>query len=457
LTLFSSKNIIKKKIHFNILIYLFFKKKKYFIFIRYLYGGFTSIEGIIDKYIIDVIAAANELELKQLFNAIEEYIIKNKTALFSEISEGRLKINPFQIIGYRDHFEKLHDFTLELICRNPIKYFQTKEFLEIKEDSLIYLLERDDLEMEEIDIWEYLVKWGIANQKLADKDLSTWTSDDFMILERAIHNCIPLIRFFQIPYKEYHSKIRKHFKKLIPETLDDELLDSYLYPNMKVKTLPPRISAFPFDSKIINAKEAARIYNWIDRKDDKKQYIFNQVPCEFKLLLRGSRDGFGLDVFHKLCENKGPTIIVAKVRDTNKIIGGYNPLWKSQIFKNKKIRNYYARNSFIFSLTDRANPILSRILTDHINNAIIIDRQKGVSFGESDLWLGGYQWRCQQKSYEHKIIEQEYFDIEDYEVFQVIESYTATTFITFGIVSILLINHAISGLIFIIENLFKHN
>ncbi|CAG8732585.1 1784_t:CDS:2, partial [Acaulospora morrowiae] len=51
---------------------------------------------------------------------------------------------------------------------------------------------------------------------------------------------------------------------------------------------------------------------------------------EFRLLLRGSRDGFSPAVFHELCDNQGPTLCVFKLSGSGKILGGYNPLhWKS--------------------------------------------------------------------------------------------------------------------------------
>ena len=58
-----------------------------------------------------------------------------------------------------------------------------------------------------------------------------------------------------------------------------------------------------------------------------------------------SRDGIETDTFHNLCDNKGPTIILTKLKDGN-ILGTYTPLdwdtksnWKSDL------------NMFVFSLT----------------------------------------------------------------------------------------------------------
>ena len=68
-----------------------------------------------------------------------------------------------------------------------------------------------------------------------------------------------------------------------------------------------------------------------------------KIKCE--LLYRMSRDGIEYSTFHKLCDNKGPTIVLTKLTDDN-ILGLYTPLdwdsksqWKSNL------------NMFVFSLT----------------------------------------------------------------------------------------------------------
>ena len=50
---------------------------------------------------------------------------------------------------------------------------------------LILLLTRDDLAMDEIDVYEHLMKWGIAQDTCSQltSDISKWTSEDYAILE----------------------------------------------------------------------------------------------------------------------------------------------------------------------------------------------------------------------------------------------------------------------------------
>ena len=49
----------------------------------------------------------------------------------------------------------------------------------------------------------------------------------------------------------------------------------------------------------------------------------------FELLYRGTRDGFASTQFHKLCDNKGPTVTLAK-SNFGQVFGGYASVsWQS--------------------------------------------------------------------------------------------------------------------------------
>src|SRR5580765_8164158 len=74
------------------------------------------------------------------------------------------------------------------------------------------------------------------------------------------------------------------------------------------------------------------------------------TPYKFNLLYRASRDGNTVAAFHEKCNNKGATVVIAKVQNSEKIIGGYNPLFWDSSDSNKA-----TNDSFIFSFVDRNN------------------------------------------------------------------------------------------------------
>jgi len=174
------------------------------------------------------------------------------------------------------------------------------------------------------------------------------------------------------------------------------------------------------DYALVSQKHIVLFANWIDRKEGNSQYIKN-IPYEFNLILRGSRDGFDPKSFHNKCDNKGANIIVIKIKNSNQIVGGYNPLdWSGMCWKNTP-------DSFIFSFSNY-NKIgtgkISRIINPKI--AVASDSRYGPIFGRDnanfnyDLCMRqGGRWSSLPNAYPDAGIPRNYFDIDDYEVFQV--------------------------------------
>ncbi|CAB4387709.1 unnamed protein product [Rhizophagus irregularis] len=307
---------------------------------------------------VDVFIASDELELMEVCQQIEERLLENESA-------WKLPIDYITICQY-ENFTKLNDVALALVCRKPLVMFESKEFLRMEENV-----------------------------------------------------------------------VRAQFKQVLPDDLVDDVFQYYLNPKSKLRfqVLPLRESAYNFNSNIIKAKDAAIIASWIDKKEV-ILYHFRNIPFKFELIYRASTEGF--KNFHKNCDNKGPTVVVIKVRDSGEIIGGYNPLdWRSVklaensplLSYNNEIYNNYKceiSTSFIFSLTNRAIPILSRVSSR--KEAIIWCGDKGPCFGLQDLWIQNGSLphiivgKCKQRSYEKKIIDRETFEIEEYEVFQIIDN-----------------------------------
>src|SRR5204863_999740 len=132
-------------------------------------------------------------------------------------------------------------------------------------------------------------------------------------------------------YKVYN------YRDILPQDLIYNLLEFHIVPNVKLKTgAPSRIPnlKFELDSTLVGPKHVPLFASWIDRNDS-PHYSKTNIPYEFKLLYRSSRDRFNTNSFHEKCNNKGATIWVAKVRGSTQLIGGYNPLdwnghgWKS--------------------------------------------------------------------------------------------------------------------------------
>ncbi|RIB22677.1 hypothetical protein C2G38_2173374 [Gigaspora rosea] len=174
------------------------------------------------------------------------------------------------------------------------------------------------------------------------------------LISTALENYLPHIRYFQIPSGDVLDHLQP-YQQMLDKNLWDDIIKRFLSPDRPVlsvilpphvvlkQILPPRTNE-PF-SKIINEAHAAEITSWIDKKADAYSAINN--PYEFKLFLRGTRDGFIPASFWNLCDKQTNLVVVVKIKGNDEILGGYNPIgWDKPIGR----KHMNCEESFIFSL-----------------------------------------------------------------------------------------------------------
>ncbi|CAG8664477.1 5920_t:CDS:1, partial [Scutellospora calospora] len=212
---------------------------------------------------------------------------------------------------------------METICKNPKPFFELKEYLTLDKDILLMLIKRDYMNIEEIDIWKYLVKWGTA-QSIASKGkpVINWGENEFLSFKKSLDPFISYIRFHEISREEFYFHVRP-YKKAIPENIYEDLV-AYLMANinLEVSKLPSRCISISIDSVIIEKDKAIVITDWIENST-----TFTGKPSsyQFTLTYRATRDGFDYDTFIKN-NDCCVVLVLIKISDSAKIIGGYNPL-----------------------------------------------------------------------------------------------------------------------------------
>jgi hypothetical protein len=98
------------------------------------------------------------------------------------------------------------------------------------------------------------------------------------------------------------------------------------------------------DSTLIEHQHFAIFASWVEKKAN-SHYNVKNIPYRFNLLYRASRDGNTPAAFHNKCDNKGATIVVAKIANSEQITGGYNPFqW------NTSGQAISTKDSFIYFL-----------------------------------------------------------------------------------------------------------
>ncbi|GES83697.1 carbohydrate-binding module family 13 protein [Rhizophagus clarus] len=380
------------------------------IILRYIYSGKLFFEEYDIPYIIKILTTANELGLQELTPFIETLLIESQKDSIDQYFDLI-----YQLSFENNSFLELQKYCNDIISKEPNKIFNSPRFSSISEKLLVTIIQNDNLQMNEVQVWKHVVDWGLAQNPELSSDPKNWSKEDFNTLKNTLQQCIPFIRFHNLTSKEFSDSVLP-YRKILSKELYENLLNDFLDNNYKpVKKSKPRIIEKRIDSKIITFQHTVLISKWIDRLEftDNIKNLY-----EFKLLYR-----CGLNVrgrFHEICDNQPGTVIIVKLKGSNEILGGYNPIeWKN-------ISKYSpTKDSFIFSFKNKdniENHILSRINEEE---KAIYNGNNGPSFGDTDLRifysegnLNNFGIKCIKKSYEKPIIV-EMHDIEEYEVFKI--------------------------------------
>ncbi|CAG8461357.1 12063_t:CDS:2 [Acaulospora colombiana] len=404
------------------------------VILRYMYSGIVELEKLDGADLLRLMLASEELQLPSLIIYAQDHLIRHQQEWIKQTLVPIL-----HIVCHHGAFEKLRDYTLKFVCSHPQDIFESKDFASLEESILLYLLKRDDLLWDEIKIWEHVIRWGIANtmQIKLHEDVKRWSNQDFEALEFTLRRCIPLIRFVNITSGDFFHKVRNPYRKLLPVELEEQILQYHLDPDSRMHNvlLPRNITSEPIESTIIDSRHATLISNWIDRMDGKLDFQ-RKNPYKFKLLIRGSRDGFSAEAFHSRCDYTVRTLVVVKVRGINEVLGGYNPIqWNcsedmargghGNEIKGRSFNKFgCTQDSFIFSFNDSRNPTTARLsrIDEHLTDeAIYFSNSFGPCFGQSDLHMVDSCWNCKKVSYKNEILqEHSNFVAEEYEVFQIL-------------------------------------
>ncbi|GES97835.1 carbohydrate-binding module family 13 protein [Rhizophagus clarus] len=281
--------------------------------------------------------AASKLGLRELIDYLQSYLIEKKTDWFEQ------NFNMIYQASFENNsFLELQEYCTNLIFDEPDK-FKSLNFSSIPEKLLVSIIRNDKLQMSEVQVWEHVLKWGLAQNSELPSEPTSFSVDDFNTLKNILQQLIPFIRFYNLTSKEFSDKVFPYMK-ILPKDLCIDLLKTFLNlsdlnskPSDKSKPrITKKINLKTIDSKIIRYQHAELILKWVNRLEITDELT---TSYEFKLLFRN-----GLATrkfFHEFCDGKSHTITVAKVKDSNEIVGGYNPIaWDSN--NDRVINEQYA-------------------------------------------------------------------------------------------------------------------
>ncbi|CAB4430953.1 unnamed protein product [Rhizophagus irregularis] len=329
------------------------------IILRFFYCGNVDLTKLLEPDIMDLLIVVDEFKIQILIRFIQEYLIKNHHEF--------LRQNRVRILDYfyqNDSVLDLWNYCFNNICEEVEIFFNSNKFFDLKENLLELLLKRDDLSSNEIVIWKNLINWCLAKHPSISSDVEKWNRNEIAIMEKTI----------LYPYRD-----------LLPKDLINNVLIFHMDLNVKfsanIKNKQFKFKKCGYDSILIKPRHFAIIASWIEKKDDFYDH------------------GYTTAAFHEHCDNRGATIVIGKVTNSDQLVGGYNPLsWDSNKSWN------FTVDSFIFSSKNRDN------------------LQNTVHFGSDLICSSNGAWRSKERFY-HKIDAPLDFEVDDYEVFQVIKRF----------------------------------
>ncbi|RIB19575.1 hypothetical protein C2G38_2181430 [Gigaspora rosea] len=177
------------------------------IIIKYIYGGIVSFDKVHTSTILDLSAAASELCLEELVNIAQLQLVKDHP---SWIRYNFAKV--FKICFEYENFKILKDFCNEIIAKTP-----------------------------KGKIWDYVIRWGIAQNPNLDSNSTQWSDANFSTLKTTLKNCLPHIRYFHISGEDVIKKLYP-YQQIIEPNLWKDIITKFAAPNMPITStvLPPR-------------------------------------------------------------------------------------------------------------------------------------------------------------------------------------------------------------------------
>ncbi|RIA86386.1 hypothetical protein C1645_829348 [Glomus cerebriforme] len=379
--------------------------KGFEVIIKYLSNEDVNLIDNTGTEILNIIIASDDFKLNQLMKLTEEFFMKNLQQFYKDDP-----VEILQMIFNHKNLSDLQKVYLGIIRSDPEILFNSVKFINLPSFLLEIILKQDILNVDEIKVWENLIKWGLAQKKTLDEDVSKWNQEEFNILKEILCIFIPLIRFYDISSEDYFIKVRP-YEKILSEELQIEILKFHMISGYKPTLNILRCQKYHNDSVLINRSHTVIFTNWIDRKE-------NSINSyHFKLLYRASRDGNTAAAFHEKCDNKGATIVIAKITNSEQIIGGYNPLQWDSSYTNKS-----TRDSFIFSFTNKNNLQTAKVSYsngDLYSIGCLKDFGPLFGGGRDLMRQSNGTWCSNPYSYPTLNLPSTDFNVEDYEVYQV--------------------------------------
>ena len=131
--------------------------------------------------IIKFLVNASELSLQELIVHLQSFLIANE-ANWMEENFNLI----YQMSFENDSFLELQKYCTDIISKNPDKIFRSLNFSSIPENLLISLIQNDNLQASEVQVWEHVLRWGLAQNPELPYDITSFSKKNFKALKKIV-------------------------------------------------------------------------------------------------------------------------------------------------------------------------------------------------------------------------------------------------------------------------------
>src|SRR5437016_763622 len=129
-----------------------------------MYCGSVDLTNLQSCEILNLLSPSNELGLQPLVTYIQETLIKNHSDFII-----KNVIETIELTYQKKSLDKLWGLCLQHICDNPDHLFESDKFLSFNPSILEIILKRDEFFINEIIIWEKLLKWACGQNPVVQQ------------------------------------------------------------------------------------------------------------------------------------------------------------------------------------------------------------------------------------------------------------------------------------------------
>src|SRR5207237_1914292 len=113
------------------------------------------------------------------------------------IQHNLVRLN--QISSKHHSFGLLQGYCKKIFENDPISFLKSQDISFLEKSTLISILSYDDLKVDEIDEWDYAIRWGIGQfENLEGKNISEWNNNDIVAVKNVFNDIVPIIRLYGI-------------------------------------------------------------------------------------------------------------------------------------------------------------------------------------------------------------------------------------------------------------------